>query len=209
MNNKQKSFLSSQNLSPELAENITKAYEILEKTYSDGGKLLICGNGGSAADADHIVGELMKGFLKKRPLDREKISQLENFPEGKFFAEKLQQPLPAISLSAHGAFFTAFGNDVDFELVFAQQVIGYGKKGDTLLAISTSGNSKNVVFAAVAARAYGLNVVSLTGAAKSRLEELSDVCIQAPKTETWKIQDIHGTIYHILCILIEMKFFTE
>jgi D-sedoheptulose 7-phosphate isomerase len=189
-----------------LRGEIEAAYTSLEQSYSNGGKLLIAGNGGSAADADHIVGELMKGFLHKRPLSEERKTQLQAYPEGVALAEKLQSALPAISLSAHGSLFTAFGNDVNFEMIFAQQVIGYGKPGDMLLAISTSGNSKNVVYAAVAAKVNGMRVISLTGANPCRLDELSDVTIHVPERETWKIQDMHGTVYHLLCILIEKRY---
>ena len=166
----------------------------MEECYENGGKLLVAGNGGSAADAEHIVGELMKGFKMPRK------------PESAF-AEKLQGALPAIALDGHPALSTAYMNDCEPLLCFAQQVNGYGKTGDVFLGISTSGNSKNVLFAATTAHAKGLKVIGLTGAKDSKLKDMSDVCIKAPQTETYMIQELHLPIYHYLCLMLEDKFY--
>ncbi len=185
------------------ADDITKAYEVLEKCYLDGGKLLCCGNGGSAADCDHLVGELMKGFLKSRPLSAD---EKEKFGNG-FVADNLQKGLPAISLCAHSALMTAFENDAVPALVFAQQVYAYAKKDDVLIAFSTSGNSENVVFALEAARAAGIISVAVTGEKKSKCSSLADICIRLPETETFKIQELTLPVYHCLAAMIENKFF--
>ena len=173
---------------------IENAYKILETCYENGGKLLIAGNGGSAADSDHIVGELMKGFVKRRPVSAE-------------LAEALKQGgLPAIALTNHTALSSAFANDVDGMLSYAQQVNGYGKAGDVFLGISTSGNSENVMYAAVTAKAKGLKVVGLTGKTGGKL---ADVAIIVPEQETYKIQELHLPIYHVLCLMLEDKFYAE
>jgi D-sedoheptulose 7-phosphate isomerase len=191
---------------PALAEcekDIQSAYDLMLECYDNNGKLLCCGNGGSAADCDHLVGELMKGFLKKRPLS--------DFEKEKFDCNKLayglQKGLPAISLCAHSALMTAFANDESPEFVFAQQVYAYAKKGDILVAFSTSGNSANVVYAVQAAKASGINVISLTGKKESKLGELSDVCIRIPETETFKIQELTLPVYHCLAAMIEENYF--
>lgn len=182
---------------------IYAAYEMTVETYENGGKLLCCGNGGSAADCDHLVGELMKGFLKQRPLsDREK----ESF-ENAFVADNLQKGLPAISLTAHSALMTAYSNDAVSQLVFAQQVYAYGKKGDLLFAFSTSGNSENVVYAVEAAKAAGVKSVAVTGEKESKLSSLADLCIRLPETETFKIQELTLPVYHCLAAMVEDKFF--
>ncbi len=186
-----------------LKENIMEAYRCLLRTYNNGGKLLVCGNGGSAADAGHIVGELMKGFYKKRPLD-EKTSKLIGED-----SKLLQGALPAIALTEHNALSTAFINDVDPQMVFAQQVYGYGRKGDTFLGISTSGNSINVVKAAKLAKALGLKVIAMTGAKGGMLADICDVLINVPAEITADIQEYHLPIYHTLCAMIEEKFWTE
>lgn len=184
-------------------EQILQAYHTLLRGYRGGGKLLVCGNGGSAADADHIVGELMKGFYKKRPLSGEQAVRLgEN-------GGLLQGALPAISLTQHTALSTAFLNDVDPQMIFAQQVLGYGRQGDVFLGISTSGNSGNVVKAAVVAKKLGLSVVSLTGEGGGKLAELSDVLVDVPATVTADVQELHLPIYHTLCAMLEDDFFEE
>ena len=190
-------------------EPILAAYEILEKCYSSGGKLLVAGNGGSAADAEHIVGELMKGFKKPRRLSQEQRERLtEIHPElGKALAENLQGALPAIALDGHPALTTAYMNDCEPLLCFAQQVGGYGVAGDVFLGISTSGNSKNILYAAVTAKAKGLKVIGLTGSKYCKVEELANVCIDAPATETYMIQELHLPIYHCLCLMLEERFF--
>lgn len=191
------------------AEDIQKAYDNIEDSYSNGGKLLVAGNGGSAADSEHIVGELMKGFKKPRRLrDADKkalIGVNEEF--GTVLADNLQGALPAIALDGHPALTTAYLNDAEPLLTFAQQVNGYGNKGDTFLGISTSGNSKNVLYAAVVARAKGLNIVGLTGQKDSKLKELADVTIQVPQTETYMVQELHLPVYHCLCLMLEDRFF--
>ena len=177
--------------------------------YEQGGKVLACGNGGSCADADHIVGELMKSFELKRPVKqgiREKLAALS--PErGSYLAEHLQQGLPAISLTAHTALMTAVANDIDGEVIFAQQVIGYGKVGDVLIAISSSGNSQNVVDACLVAKAMNLTVIGLTGETGGKMKELCDVLINVPGRRTAFVQELHLPVYHTLCLVIEHHFF--
>ena len=194
----------------ELAKNdIVAAYLLMEESYENGGKLLVAGNGGSAADAEHIVGELMKGFkLPRKPkADFAKRLVEENQELGSVLAENLQGALPAIALDGHPALSTAYMNDCEPLLCFAQQVNGYGKSGDVFLGISTSGNSKNVLYAATTAHAKGMKVIGLTGAKDSRLKDMSDVCIKAPETENYMIQELHLPIYHCLCLMLEDKFF--
>lgn len=190
-------------------EDIISAYLLLEECYENGGKLLVAGNGGSAADAEHIVGELMKGFKMPRKLESAFVEKLiaENSELGSVLAENLQGALPAIALDGHPALSTAYMNDCEPLLYFAQQVNGYGKAGDIFLGISTSGNSKNVLFAATTAHAKGMKVIGLTGAKDSKLKDMSDVCIKAPQTETYMIQELHLPIYHCLCLMLEDKFF--
>lgn len=188
---------------------IVKAYLLLEKSYENGGKLLIAGNGGSSADADHIVGELMKGFKKQRKVADEFAQKLEAIDKekGKILADKLQGGLPAIALSNHSALNTAYLNDVDGILCFAQQVNGYGKSEDVFLGISTSGNSKNVLYAAITAKAKGMKVIGLTGKNGGNIKEVSDVAIVVPENETYMIQELHLPIYHCCCLMLEDKFF--
>ena len=196
----------------ESAKNdIVAAYLLLEESYENGGKLLVAGNGGSAADAEHIVGELMKGFKLSRKPETDFAEKLvaENQELGSVLAENLQGALPAIALDGHPALSTAYMNDCEPLLCFAQQVNGYGKSGDVFLGISTSGNSKNVLFAATTAHAKGMKVIGLTGAKDSKLKDMSDVCIKAPQTETYMIQELHLPIYHCLCLMLEDKFFNE
>lgn len=192
-----------------IKNQIIKAYLLLEESYKNGGKLLIAGNGGSSADADHIVGELMKGFKKQRKVSDEFAQKLENIDKekGKILAEKLQCGLSAISLSNHLALNTAYLNDVDGLLCFAQQVNGYGKSEDVLLAISTSGNSKNILYAAITAKAKGMKVIGLTGIDGGKLKEISDVAIVIPENETFMIQELHLPVYHCLCLMLEDRFF--
>ena len=185
----------------ESAKNdIVAAYLLLEESYENGGKLLVAGNGGSAADAEHIVGELMKGFKLSRKPETDFAERLvaENQELGSVLAENLQGALPAIALDGHPALSTAYMNDCEPLLCFAQQVNGYGKSGDVFLGISTSGNSKNVLYAATTAHAKGMKVIGLTGAKDSKLKDMSDVGIKAPQTETYMIQELHLPIYHCL-----------
>lgn len=190
-------------------DDVNKAYSLLEACYENGGKLLIAGNGGSAADAEHIVGELMKGFVKRRPLPKElKRALIDTDPiRGSELSEKLQQGLPAIALTNHAALSSAFANDVDGMLSYAQQVNGYGKEGDVFLGISTSGNSENVIYAAVTAKAKGMKVIGLTGRDGGKLAKLADVAIVVPEQETYKIQELHLPIYHALCLMLEDHFY--
>lgn len=192
-------------------EDIIAAYVLMEESYANGGKLLIAGNGGSAADAEHIVGELMKGFNMPRKLRKELVVKLiaENEELGTVLAENLQGTLPAIALDGHLSLSTAYMNDCEPLLCFAQQVNGFGNLGDVFLGISTSGNSKNVLYAATIAHAKGMKVIGLTGAKNSKLSQISDVCIKAPQTETYMIQELHLPIYHCLCLMLEDKFFRE
>lgn len=191
-------------------EDILHAYEVLETCYTQGRKLLVAGNGGSAADSEHIVGELMKEFKLKRRVFADQAESMQRIdPEmGRVLAENLQGALPAISLCEHSGLNTAYMNDSgEPALIFAQQVNGYGRKGDVFLGISTSGNSKNILYAAVAAKAKGLKVIGLTGHKESRLATLADVCIRVPETETYKIQELHLPVYHALCMMLEERFF--
>lgn len=190
-------------------KDIESAYEILAKCYERNCKLLVAGNGGSAADAEHIVGELMKGFLKPRKLKKEYADSLiaADPKLGLVLADNLQDALPAIALDGHPALSTAYINDCDPLLCFAQQVNGYGRAGDVLLCISTSGNSKNVLYAATVARAKGMKVIGLTGEKDSKLARMADVCIKVPQSVTYRIQEYHLPVYHCLCIMLEEKFF--
>lgn len=192
-------------------EDIRKAYFILEEAYSAGRKLLVCGNGGSASDSEHIVGELMKEFKLKRKVYGAQASALKAIDTelGQVLAENLQGALPAISLTGHSSLTTAFMNDTSPELVFAQQVNGYGKPGDVFLGISTSGNSRNVLYAAVTAKSKGLKVIGLTGAGANKLCGLCDVCIRVPETSTYRIQELHLPVYHCLCMMLEEHFFGQ
>jgi D-sedoheptulose 7-phosphate isomerase len=188
-------------------DDIVNAYELICNCYDSLGKVLVCGNGGSASDGDHIVGELMKGFLLKRKLSDDEMSLFEDV-DAKELAEKLQGALPAVSLNAHAALCSAFCNDVDDEAVFAQQVWGYSKDSpDVLIALSTSGNSKNVVNAAIAANAVGIDSIGITGQNGGKLAELCTVCIKIPETETYKIQELTLPVYHANCAALEAKFF--
>ncbi len=190
---------------------VIDAYLIMEGSYAEGGKLLVAGNGGSAADSEHIVGELMKSFKLPRKPDADFSEKLKAVDAelGSVLSENLQGALPAIALDGHVALTTAYMNDCEPLLCFAQQVNGFGRPEDVFLGISTSGNSKNILFAAVAAKAKGMKVIGLTGEKNSKLAELADVCIQAPNTETYMIQELHLPIYHCLCLMLEDRFFGE
>ena len=182
---------------------IARAFGILLACYRSGGKVLACGNGGSAADAEHIVGELLKKFRRHRDIDSGVAAKLP--PE---LVAKLEGALPAVSLVSMSGILTAFANDVAWETAFAQQVYGLGKSGDVLIALSTSGNSANCVNAALVAKAKGLKVISLTGAGGGRLGDLADAAIRVPETETYRIQELYLPIYHALCAGLEEAFFT-
>lgn len=192
-------------------EAVVGAYDILEECFASGHKLLVAGNGGSAADADHIVGELMKGFKLPRKCSQEFAEKLAliDAVRGKELADRLQDGLPTIALTNHQGLNTAFINDVPSggEYIFAQQIYGYGKPGDVFLGISTSGNSKNVMNAAVVAKALGLKIIGLTGQKGGELASIADIAIKAPSCETFMIQELHLPIYHCLCLMLEEKFF--
>lgn len=193
----------------DIRDDIANVYEILEACFASGGKLLIAGNGGSAADSEHIVGELMKGFVKRRPVSTEFAASLigADHVRGRELSEKLQGALCAISLTGHAALQTAFFNDVDGAMSFAQQVNGYGKPGDVFLGISTSGNAENIMYAAVTAHAKGMIVIGLTGKDGGKLREAADAVIIAPAQETYRIQELHLPIYHALCLMLEERFY--
>lgn len=188
---------------------IADTYYALEETYTKKGKLLVAGNGGSAADAEHIVGELMKSFKNSRTIHENMMQALEDIDseKGRWIGEKLQGALPAIAVVDHLALSTAYLNDVNPLLGIAQQVYGYGNEHDTFLGISTSGNSENILYAATVAKAKGLKVIALTGGTGGKLKELADIAVIVPETETYKIQEFHLPIYHTLCLMLEERFF--
>lgn len=190
-------------------ESIENADKAIIDTYENGGKLLVCGNGGSCADSEHIVGELLKGFLSKRELDAGYKAELKaanpNLDDD--MLSKLQGALPAISLTGHPGLSSAFLNDVDPSLVFAQQLFGLGNCGDVFIGITTSGNSVNVCKAAQLAKALGITVIGLTGEKGGKLKEIADICICVPETETFKVQELHLPVYHFLCASAEDHFF--
>ena len=188
---------------------IENAFSALYECYRGGGKLLICGNGGSAADSEHIVGELMKSFKMKRPVTAETAEKLASAGEmGAELSLLLERGLPAISLCEHNSLSTAYANDRDPYAVFAQQLSVLGREGDTLLALTTSGNSKNCLYAATVAKAYGISVISVTGAAGGRIAELADVAIKLPENETYLVQELTLPLYHYLCAALEEHFFS-
>lgn len=193
-----------------LCPSITEAAERIAHTYRSGGIVLACGNGGSAADAEHIVGELMKGFRLKRPLPDSEKAKFGTDEEGRRLAESLQGAIPAVSLVSQTALVSAYANDIDPRLVYAQQVYGYGKDGGALLiAVSTSGNSENVLYAARAARALGNTVISLTGEGGGALYSVSDLCLCMPERETFAVQEHTLAVYHAICALAEELCFGE
>jgi len=192
-----------------LRDTIAASAQIIIESYKSGGKTLICGNGGSCADSDHIAGELMKSFERERPLAQSLKDALTgiNGERGSYLADKLEQGLPAISLNAHSSLISAISNDIGSDLIFAQQVAGFGNSPDILLAITTSGNSQNVIDAAITARAKGLKVIGLTGETGGRLKEFCNIIINVPETETASVQELHLPVYHAICRLIEDHFF--
>lgn len=191
-------------------EDINRAFELLYRCYREKGKVLTCGNGGSAADSDHITGELMKGFKSARELPgsiKDKIISL--FPEdGDYLCNHLQEALPAISLSSNSALNTAVANDVAPDMIFAQQVYGYGNKGDILIGLSTSGNSHNVLRALQVAKVKGMNTLGLTGQSGGKMNGICDVLIRVPRNSTSEIQELHLPVYHAICLMLEKDFFT-
>ena len=188
--------------------DVMKAFELMLATYRAGGKVLVCGNGGSASDAEHIVGELLKKFKKHRDIPADVKAKLEaTGADGAALAAKLEGSLAAVTLLSQSGILTAFANDVGWDEAYAQQLLGLGRAGDTLIAISTSGNSRNCVYAALVAKTLGVAVVSLTGAGGGRLAGLADAAIRAPETETYKIQEYHLPVYHALCAMLEEELF--
>lgn len=192
-----------------LTEEIQRAAETLVKCYEHGKKVLVCGNGGSCSDSDHIVGELMKGFENLRPVSDLMKSDLTEIAgeRGAYLAGKLQQALPAISLTAHSALITAVANDTDASLIFAQQVMGYGNEGDVIIGISSSGNSQNVIDALITAKAKGMTVIGLTGETGGMMKEFCDILINVPGRRTAFVQELHLPVYHTLCMMVENHFF--
>lgn len=190
-----------------LIEKIKNAVTQLIEVYTKGGKILVCGNGGSAADCEHIVGELLKEFKVKRPISKEIRQKLSDFGVSDEFLDNVQGALPAISLVSHIGFITAFNNDVNSAYVFSQQVYALGSKGDVLLGLSTSGNSVNVINAAIMAKAKGMKVISMTGETGGKLKEYSDVLLNVPSQDTARIQEYHLPIYHTICECLEKNFF--
>lgn len=194
-----------------LRNSIAYAVELMTDAVGQGSQVLVCGNGGSAADSMHIVGELMKGFVLERKLPREFQQQIQRqYPDlADYYIENLQQAIPAVSLVNETALITAFSNDKCADLAIAQQVLGYGKPGDVLLAISTSGNSPNIVHAARIAHIKGMKVISLTGSVGGALGNLSDVLLAVPSQITYQVQEYHLPIYHTLCLAVEKELFSE
>lgn len=192
-----------------LKEQILEACETLITAFEGGNQLLLCGNGGSCADCDHIAGEFLKGFLLKRPANAQfKNAMAEKYGQcGAEIAGKLQQGLPTISLVTHSAAISAFENDVDPELIYAQQVLAYGKPGDVLIGISTSGGAKNVAAAVMTANSIGMHTIGLTGKTGGMLAELADLALIMPKDETYRIQEDHLAVYHLLCAVVEYEMF--
>lgn len=189
--------------------DLLDAYDLLRRCYETGGKLLVAGNGGSAADSEHIAGELMKGFLKKRPLSEEiqnRFARIDPVRGGEI-SKRLQNALAAVPLTSQDALSTAFSNDVLAEDIFAQKILGYGRKGDVFLGISTSGNSGNIINAAITAKVLELQVIGLTGNMGGKLRDYCDVLVRAPENETYKIQELHLPIYHSWCLMLEEYFF--
>jgi D-sedoheptulose 7-phosphate isomerase len=193
----------------EQAENIRKTFSFCVETYAKGGTVFLCGNGGSAADAEHIAGELLKEFKLKRKVDavtREGLSQ-QFGEEGKFISDRLQRGLRTIALTGHPAFSTAYANDVEGKLVFAQQLYALGKKNDTLIGLSTSGNSANVLMCLMLAKVMKIKTAAMTGAGGGKCLNIADCCIRAPARETYLVQEYHLPIYHTLCLMIEEHFY--
>lgn len=197
---------------PELegcAPAIQKVLELMLQTYKKGGKILLCGNGGSCADCEHIVGELMKGFLSKRKMTETDRNRFVNaFGEsGDYFADRLQYGIPAVVLTAHSGLISAFANDVSPELVFAQQVWGLGTEQDLLIGLSCSGNSENIIRAMQTARVKNMRVAGLTGEMPCKMDEVADSVAHVPEKETYKVQELHLPVYHYLCAALEKKLF--
>lgn len=191
-----------------ISGEIEQAFHLICHCYEQGGMLLCCGNGGSAADAEHIVGELMKSFLRQRPIPEKLASCFSDTPEHRTMAESLQMALPAVSLVSQSALISAYANDVDAEYIYAQQVLGYGhQRPIILLGLSTSGNSANVVHAVEVANCLGMPSIGITGSTGGKMAELCTVCLKMPASETYRIQEYTLPVYHALCAMTEAYFF--
>lgn len=191
-------------------QDILLACDALVNTYRNGGKLLVCGNGGSSSDSEHIVGELMKGFILPRRISEQARQKLMRSAgeDGEILCDKLQCALPAISLTSHTSLTTALTNDTGADMIFAQQVFGFGQPNDIFLGLSTSGNSKNVIYAVKTAKAIGLCTIAMTGETGGKLAELCDIVIKAPSEITHEVQEMHLPIYHAICMQLEQTFFS-
>lgn len=193
-----------------LRSTLEGAFRTLKECFERDGRLYLCGNGGSASDCEHIAGELLKSFKLARPLETKFKNALKRYGrEGEELSNGLEGGLPVLSLCGHPAFSTAFSNDKNPYFGFAQQVSVFGRAGDVLLAISTSGNSKNCVCAAIAAKAKEMKVIFLGGGSGGRLKELADISVIVSETETHKVQELHLPVYHCLCLMLENEFFNE
>ena len=192
-----------------IKSNIDLAIEAIINCYKNGNKVLIAGNGGSACDSEHIAGELLKSFVKKRPIKEEIRKELLSMEDGEYIADNLEAPLRAIALTSHMGLSTAYLNDRDPYLIFAQQLLAFGDKGDVFIAISTSGNAKNIIYAAKVAKAMGIKIISFTNNNGGKLAEMADIAIKAPAKETYIAQEYHEAIYHEICIRVEEYFFKE
>jgi D-sedoheptulose 7-phosphate isomerase len=195
-------------------EEISKAFGIMKVCFETGGQFLAAGNGGSSADSAHMIGELMKGFVKKRPLLPDFIQKLKeaagkNGEYAEYLAKNIQRGLPAIDLSAHTALVTASINDIGGDIIYAQQVCGYGRKGDVFMGISTSGNAKNILYAMIAARAKGMKTIALSGGSGGTIKDYADAAVIVPEKETYKVQELHLAVYHCICLMIEEHFFSS
>lgn len=192
----------------DVKDNILNVFELIKSTYENGGILYCAGNGGSSSDSEHIVGELLKSFKKKRLIDENTTSNLLGYgEEGKYLLNKLEGSLPAVSLISQTGILTAFANDKSWDTAIAQQLYGLGRSGDCLIVLSTSGNSKNCIYAVLVAKAKGIKTIAFTGCSGGQLREICDDCICVPETETYKVQELHLPIYHCLCAMLEEEFF--
>ena len=191
-----------------IKENVLKAFEAIKLTYEQGGSLYCAGNGGSSSDCEHIVGELLKSFKKRRAVDEKTANNLSSYGEdGAYILSKLEGSLPATSLISQTGILTAFANDKSWDTAIAQQLYGLGKQGDCLVVLSTSGNSKNCVYAVLLAKAKGIKTIAFTGVAGGKLKDICDVAICVPEMETYKVQELHLPVYHCLCAMLEEEFF--
>ncbi len=193
------------------APEIESAIKAIIETYKNNGKVLLAGNGGSASDCEHMAGELMKSFVRKRKIDKklkDKLIEIDSL-NGEYIGNTLESPLKAVALTSHPSLSTAYSNDRDPYLVFAQQLLGFGESGDIFIAFSTSGNSKNILYTTTLAKAMGIKIISMTGKNGGALSLVSDIRIKAPSNETYRIQEYHLPIYHTICLEVEKYFFTE